>query len=219
MSTGKPQMHRLTSVSQSGKSHRDMHTVNERRPHTSGGKHHEGRPLEGKSLSALIPQWGTSCTCADPAVLADPPKRIDYLFGTCKPIEAELVLREPVHGLMLSDHLGLISTFDLSADSASPARCVFPEAIFQGHRVLVPQDWETIYTQWRTLRSELAARTCGLHLSDLQSEVLLVCRLPGVDVLSKRARENASLFSAALEQLNSGAYHSQVQIGIHSRAR
>jgi len=59
---------------------------------------------------------------ADPATLADPPKRIDYLFGTAKPIEAELVLRNPVHGLHLSDHLGLISTFDISADSSSPFR-------------------------------------------------------------------------------------------------
>ena len=174
--------------------------------------------IQSNPLSALIHQWGASCTCADPAVLADPPKRIDYLFGTCKPVEAELVLQDPLHGLMLSDHLGLISTFDLSADSASTARCVFPEANLPDHRVLETRGWEPMHRQVKAPRAKLAARKHGLHSNDLHSGILLICRLPGDDVLSKRARENASLFSAALEQLNSGACHSQVQTGSHSRA-
>ena len=104
---------------------------------------------------------------------------------------------------MLSDHLGLISTFDLSADSASTARCVFPGAKLQSHRAL--QIVRQCGCNCNLLRLALAARMQVLHLSDLQSEAFVICRLPGDSVLSERARESASLFSAALEQLNSGA--------------
>ena len=39
----------------------------------------------------------------------------------------------------------------------------------------------------------------------MHSEILLICRLPGSNELSKRAREHASLSSAVWEQLTSGA--------------
>ena len=66
--------------------------------------------------------WSWLASAGKPA--KDPPARIDYLLGTLRAVDSELVMRKTSKGVHFSDHLGLLTTFE-AADSNHHCRWHF----------------------------------------------------------------------------------------------